>query len=127
MKLYLINLGMTLSILCFYFGYTVRIKNNTLHRIVNSIGIFFNLAAAVFLLSGKYLMGGIESMGIVPLVPLWAVNVHRFFAAISLLLMLSMGITGYLRKIDIHKKLHLSFLILYTIIYISGMIIFQNA
>ena len=127
MKLYLINLGMTFSILCFYFGYTVRLKNNTLHRIVNSIGILFNLAAAVFLLSGKYLMGGIESMGIVPLVPQWAVDVHRFFAAISLVLMLSMGITGYLRKIETHKKLHFSFLILYTIIYVSGMIIFQNA
>jgi hypothetical protein len=126
MKLYIINAGMTLSILCFYIGYLVRIKNNSLHRIINSIGIFFNLSAAVFLLSGKYLMGGIEAMGIVPLVPLWAVNVHRFFALISLILMLSMGITGYLRKTKLHKQLHLYFLFLYTIIYISGMLIFQN-
>jgi hypothetical protein len=126
MKLYLINTGMTLSILCFYLGYLARIKNNSLHRIINSIGIFFNLSTAVFLLAGKYLMGGIESMGIVPLVPLWAVNVHRFFALISLILMLSMGITGYLRKTKIHKQLHLVFLFLYTIIYISGMLIFQN-
>jgi len=126
MKLYIINAGMTLSIVCFYIGYLVRIKNNSLHRIINSIGIFFNLSAAVFLLSGKYLMGGIEAMGIVPLVPLWAVNVHRFFALISLILMLSMGITGYLRKTKLHKQLHLYFLFLYTIIYISGMLIFQN-
>ena len=103
MKLYLINAGMTFSILFFYLGYLARIKNNSLHRIINSIGIFFNLSAAIFLLSGKYLMGGIEAMGIVPLVPLWAVNVHRFFALISLILMLSMGTTGYLRKTKLHK------------------------
>jgi hypothetical protein len=127
MNLYIINIGMTISIVCFYLGYSQRLKNNKLHRIINSIGISSNLLAAIFLLTGKYLLGGIETMGIVPLVPEWAVHVHRFFAAISLVLMLTMGFTGYTRKIEIHKKIHLIFLILYSIIYISGLLIFQNA
>jgi hypothetical protein len=127
MNLYIINIGMTISIICFYLGFSQRIRNNKLHRIINTIGISSNLIAAIFLLTGKYLLGGIETMGIVPIVPDWAVHVHRFFAAISLVLMLTMGFTGYKRKIEIHKKLYLIFLILYSIIYISGLLIFQNA
>ena len=126
MNLYIINTGMTLSIILFYAGYFQRIKNNYLHRIINSIGILANLSAAVYLLLGKYIFGGIESMGILSVVPEWAVNTHRFFAAISLILMLIMGYTGYKRKTDIHNKIHKIFLLLYTIIYISGMLIFTN-
>ena len=126
MNLYIINTGMTLSIILFYAGYFQRIKNNDLHRIINSIGILANLSAAVYLLLGKYIFGGIESMGILSVVPEWAVNTHRFFAAISLILMLIMGYTGYTRKTDIHNKIHKIFLLLYTIIYISGMLIFTN-
>ena len=126
MSLIFINSGMTLSIICFYLGYSQRMRNNLFHRIFNSVGIFFNLSTAVYLLLGKYAMGGVESMGIEAIVPPWAVHVHRFFAAISLILMLGMGYTGFMKKIEIHKKLHMSFLVLYSIIYISGMIIFRN-
>lgn len=126
MPLYLIHTGMTLSILCFYGGYSLRLSNNKWHRILNSTGIFFNLISAAYLLFGKYISGGIDSLGIEPIVPSWGVHVHRFFAAISLLLMLAMGFTGYTRKRELHKKLHYTFLTMYTIIYISGLLIFKN-
>lgn len=127
MSLVLINTGMTLSIIFFYLGYSQRVRNNRYHRILNTIGILFNLSTAVYLLLGKYALGGIESMGIEAIVPQWVVHVHRFFAAISLVLMLGMGYTGYTRKVEIHRKLHLSFLVLYSVIYLSGMILFRNS
>lgn len=94
---------MTISILCFYAGYFFRHSNNRLHRILNTAGVLFNLAAAVFLLSGKYLMGGVEAMGIVPVVPPIVVIIHRICASIALVLMLTMAYSGIQRKKEIQK------------------------
>jgi len=126
MNLYLINAGMTLSLLCFYLGYYYRAKNNSAHRILNLTGVILNLATAVFLLAHKYMLYGIEGAGIFPTVPILVINIHRFFAAISLVLMLLMAYTGITRKTEIHKKLHYIFLPLYTIVFISGLFIFET-
>lgn len=126
MHLFLINSGMTVSILLFYSGFYFRKKNNKLHRILNSIGILVNLVTAIFLLVGKHMLGGIESMEIVAITPQIIVDIHRFFAAISLVLMLLMGYSGWKRNIELHKKTSRVFLFLYTTIYISGLIIFQT-
>lgn len=125
MNLFLLNLGMTLSLLCFYVGYFFRFKNNRLHRIINTIGVLCNLAAAVFLLSWKYMLGGLEPMGIVAVVPPIVVIIHRICASIALILMLAMAFSGMTGKKEIHKKLHKIFLILYTVVFISGLFIFQ--
>lgn len=125
MDLYIINTGMSLSIVCFYLGYYYRFSNNARHRTLNTLGIVFNLLAAVYLLVKKYLMGGVEAMGIIAIVPEWAVLTHRFFAGVALLLMLAMGYTGWMRKKEVHRKLHFVFLSLYTIIFLSGLSIFK--
>ncbi|HMV42167.1 MAG TPA: DUF420 domain-containing protein [Leptospiraceae bacterium] len=126
MNLYLINAGMTLSILCFYIGYYFRRSNNTLHKRINLLGILFNLATAVFLLIHKYLINGIEAAGIFPSVPITIVNIHRAFAFLSLILMLLMGYTGITKNAKLHKKIHFIFLPLYTIVFISGLFIFET-
>jgi hypothetical protein len=68
MNLYLINAGMTISVICFYIGYYFRNSNNQLHRKINIAGVLVNLATALFLLTHKYLMNGIEAAGIFPTV-----------------------------------------------------------
>ncbi|MCB1176031.1 MAG: DUF420 domain-containing protein [Leptospiraceae bacterium] len=126
MNLLILNTGMTISIALFYIGFYFRFKNNSIHRLVNTLGVLFNLASAVFLLYWKYMGGGIEAMGIFPIVPTYVVLIHRFFAALSLLMMLTMAYTGWKRKKEVHKKLHKIFLIIYTIVFISGLIIFES-
>ena len=126
MNLYLINAGMTLSLLCFYLGYYFRTSNNSLHRKINVAGVVLNLATAIFLLAHKYLFDGIEAAGIFPTVPNTVIQVHRFFASVSFVLMLVMAYTGITKKAETHKKLHIFFLPLYTIVFISGLFIFET-
>jgi len=124
--LFLVNGLMTLSILCFYSGYYFRVKNNSLHRRVNTLGIIFNLSAAIFLITVKYAFGGVEAFSIFPSFDRIYIDIHRLFALISLVLMLGMAYTGYTKKKRIHLKLHFVFLPLYTIVYISGLFLFQT-
>ena len=126
MNLYLINAGMTISVICFYIGYYFRKSNNQLHRKINIAGVIVNLATALFLLTHKYLMNGIEAAGIFPTVSPTIILIHRFFAAVSLVIMLTMAYTGITRKAETHKKLHFIFLPLYTIVFISGLFIFET-
>ena len=124
--LFLIHGLMTASVVSFYLGYSSRYKNNKLHRLSNTIGVLFNLTAAIYLLYMKYMLGGVEANGIFPAVPRQIIDIHRFFAAIALVLMLVMAYSGYAKKRVLHRKLHYVFLPLYTIVYISGLFIFQT-
>jgi uncharacterized membrane protein YozB (DUF420 family) len=126
MSLLIINIGMTISILCFYIGYFFRIKNNQLHRRINFIGVIANLGTAIFLLTHKYILDGIEGAGIYPRVQIEIVHIHRAFATLSLILMLAMAFTGIIHKKEIHKKIHYFFFPIYTLVYISGLFIFGS-
>ncbi|EID99716.1 MULTISPECIES: hypothetical protein [Leptospira] len=126
MSLFLINTGMTLSILFFYTGYWFRFRNNRLHRIFNSGGILFNLATALYLLGLKYLGEGIEQSGLIATVDKLYIDIHRAVAAITLILMLLMGWSGLTRKKEFHRKLHFIFLPLYTLVYLSGLFLFRS-
>ncbi|TGL60551.1 hypothetical protein [Leptospira sarikeiensis] len=126
MSLFLINTGMTLSILFFYVGYWFRVRNNRLHRAFNSAGIFFNLSTAVYLLGLKYLGDGIEQSGVIATVDKVYIDIHRAIAAVTLILMLLMGWSGFTRKKGFHRKLHFIFLPLYTLVYISGLFLFRS-
>lgn len=126
MSLFLINTGMTLSILFFYAGYWFRFRNNRLHRIFNSGGILFNLATALYLLGLKYLGEGIEQSGLIATVDKLYIDIHRAVAAITLILMLLMGWSGLTRKKEFHRKLHFIFLPLYTLVYLSGLFLFRS-
>jgi uncharacterized membrane protein YfcA len=117
---------MSLSVFCFYFGYYFRFKNNQLHRYANTFGVIFNLSAAVWLLVIKYMFGGVEGFEIFPSVSRIYIDIHRFFAAIALVMMLIMAFSGYAKKRNLHRKLHYVFLPLYTIVYISGLFLFQT-
>lgn len=126
MALFWINSLMTASIVAFYLGYTFRISNLTLHRVLNTSGMIFNLLAAVYLLAIKYLLGGITEHQIYPTMAPIVIIIHRIFASISLLMMLLMGYSGWKRNRTFHVKLHYIFLPLYTIVYISGLFLFQS-
>ncbi|MGE8721494.1 hypothetical protein ACO2KH_09190 [Leptospira terpstrae] len=126
MALFLVNSLMTISIIGFYLGYFFRKTDQKRHRLFNTMGILANLSAAVYLLSIKYLLGGIAEHQIYPTAPEIIIHTHRFFAAIALLLMLCMGYLGWKRKRNLHVKLHYIFLPLYTIVYISGLFLFQS-
>ncbi|MCG6143380.1 hypothetical protein [Leptospira bandrabouensis] len=126
MALFLVNSLMTISIIGFYLGYFFRKSDQKRHRFFNTIGILANLTAAVYLLDMKYLLGGIAVHQIYPAAPENIIHIHRFFAAIALVLMLCMGYLGWKRKRNLHVKLHYIFLPLYTIVYISGLFLFQS-
>lgn len=125
-NLAMIHTGMTLSIICFVLGYFYRKKDRKLHVYFNGSGIIFNITTAIYLLSLKYLLGGLEKANIYPAVPGWVVVTHRFFAAIALISMLAMLFSAILQKMEFHKKLHYFFLPLYIIIYLSGLFIFTG-
>ncbi|TGK39261.1 hypothetical protein EHQ12_02730 [Leptospira gomenensis] len=127
MILTLINLGMALSVLCFYTGYYFRFRKNRIHRIVNLIGAAFNLTTALSLLFVKYVGGGLEAAGILPNADRWVIDTHRAFAALALVLMLLMVWSGIFRKKEFHRKLHYIFLPLYTVIFLSGLVLFRSA
>ncbi|EOQ96226.1 hypothetical protein LEP1GSC195_2685 [Leptospira wolbachii serovar Codice str. CDC] len=126
MALFLVNSLMTISIIGFYLGYFFRKTDQKRHKVFNSLGILANLSAAVYLLGMKYLLGGIAEHQIYPTAPEIIIHTHRFFAAIALILMLCMGYLGWKRKRNLHVKLHYIFLPLYTIVYISGLFLFQS-
>lgn len=123
----IVNSLMTLSVIAFYIGYFFRKSNNGIHRWVNSFGVVANLIAAVFLLLVKYELGGLEAYSIYPAVDRWIIDTHRFFAACSLILMLVMSYFGISRNRNLHYKLHFVFLPLYTLVYLSGLVIFQSS
>ncbi|MDV6236609.1 hypothetical protein CH379_013345 [Leptospira ellisii] len=127
MVLTLINLGMALSVLCFYTGYYFRFRKNGIHRLVNLIGASFNLTTALGLLYIKYAGGGLEAAGILPNTDRWVIDTHRAFAALALVLMLLMVWSGIVRKKEFHRKLHYIFLPLYTAIFLSGLVLFRSA
>ncbi|MCG6192254.1 hypothetical protein LFX25_03245 [Leptospira sp. FAT2] len=127
MILTLIHVGMTLSVLCFYTGYYFRFRKNLLHRIFNLAGASFNLTTAFSLLYVKYLGGGLENAGILPAVDRWIIDTHRMFAILTLVLMLLMVWSGITRKKEFHRKLHYIFLPLYTVIFLSGLVLFRSA
>ena len=106
LHLTLINAGMTLATILIYTGYFFRKSNNPLHRKLNTTAILLVVITAAYLLAGKYLMNGISAMNIYPIVPRWAVNVHRAFAAINLVMLLLMGYTGWKRNRELHKRIH---------------------
>ncbi|EPG73545.1 hypothetical protein LEP1GSC058_3960 [Leptospira fainei serovar Hurstbridge str. BUT 6] len=126
MPFLLINLGMTISIILFYLGYWFRFRNNRLHRIFNIAGMGFNLAAAIYLLTLKYLFGGMDAAGFIPVVDRLIIDIHRGVAAVTLVLMLLMGWSGITGKKRFHRKLHFVFLPLYTIVYLSGLFLFRS-
>ncbi|TGM60187.1 hypothetical protein [Leptospira adleri] len=126
MILTLINVGMAFSLLSFYAGYYFRFRKNLLHRIFNLLGTSLNLLTAVGLLYVKYLGGGLENAGIIPTVDRWIIDTHRAFAVLTLVLMLLMAWSGITRKKEFHRKLHYIFLPLYTVIFLSGLVLFRS-
>jgi len=124
---FLVDLGMTVSVLLFGTGYVFRRKNNRLHRILNGLGMACNLASAVVLLVAVHAIygGDARAAGFVPGVPGWVILSHRILATVTLLMMLAMGWTGIRRNRTLHIAIHRFFIPSYLIVYISGLLIFQ--
>lgn len=125
MSLNLIHIGMTISVICFSVGYYFRIKNNVVHVVCNVFGTGFSLMTAVYLLTMKYGLGGLDLFGIVPAVDESIIIAHRILAFMAFTLMLGMALTGITRNTSLHRKLQYLFIPLYLIVYISGLFIFK--
>lgn len=125
MSLYLIHIGMTISVICFGIGYYFRIKNNVIHIVSNIFGVGFNLMTSAYLLTMKYGFGGLDLFGIEPAVDPWIIQIHRTLATIALFLMIGMAMTGITRKRNLHVRLHFFFIPVYLIVYTSGLFIFK--
>lgn len=123
----LVNVGMTVSVIFFVVGYIFRRQVST-HRILMICGVLTNLASAGILLVAVYVFyaGDHRLAGFVPTVPAWAILVHRVLASAAFLLMLAMAITGALRVRKWHVRLHYFFLPLYLLVYITGLLFFNN-
>ena len=116
-----IQIVMGLSVFCFWDAYFIRKKSNMAHRALAIIGVLSNLFGAVYLVYHVHF----EKISIVSAYPETLVIIHRVVAALVTVLMVLMAYTGITRKREIHIRLHMIFLISYSIIYISGLILFQ--
>lgn len=126
MVYYLVNIGMTLSVLFFGLGYWKR-KDVDLHRRWMVLGVLANLATAVLLVVTVHLFSGgdMVSAGFHPTVADHWVLTHRILAVLAALLMIAMAVTGAMRKRKIHVTMHYIFIPLYLVVYISGLFMFE--
>lgn len=118
---------MTLSVLFFAAGYWKR-KEVTIHRMWMGLGVLANLVTAVLLVVAVHVFSGgnMQTAGFQPTVePHWVLT-HRIIAVVAALLMLTMAVTGALRKRKIHVALHYVFIPLYLIVYVSGLFMFET-
>lgn len=92
-------------------------------------GILANITTAVILVTGIHVFyeSSMELAGFIPVVPSWVVTTHRAVAVITFLVMLAMLYTGAKRMRSLHIKLHIPFIMLYLIVYFSGLFIFKGA
>ena len=126
MVYYLVNAGMTLSVLFFAAGYWKR-KQMNVHRMWMGLGVLTNLLTAVLLVVAVHAFAGgdMKTAGFHPTVaPVWILT-HRLIAVVAALTMLAMAVTGAMRKRKIHIALHYVFIPLYLIVYVSGLFMFE--
>lgn len=109
-----------MGLILFVLAYLVRLKNRKLHMIFAVIATFLTLIAALHLvLNVHFFNRPVES----PYPKFW-VNLHRFMASITAILMLIMFFTGIFRLRKWHIGLHRVFLFLYGIVFVSGWVLF---
>ena len=127
MTYWLVNIGMTMSVVSFTVGFYFR-KQTGKHRIWMSLGILFNLVTAIGLVVSVHLFhgGDFVAAGFYPVVPPWAILCHRILATLTVLLMLAQAFTGIIRNRKWHLRIQRLFVPLYLIIYVSGLLIFTN-
>ncbi|MCB1175446.1 MAG: DUF420 domain-containing protein [Leptospiraceae bacterium] len=128
MAYWIVTSGMSVASLCFAVGLYTR-KNRSSHRLWMSAGIACVLSAAVALLASIYLFGDGDrsAAGFYPTVDEFWITIHRLIAAIATVLMLFMAGTGYFRKADWHRRAAIWFILLYSIVYFSGLFLFESA
>ncbi|MBR31134.1 MAG: hypothetical protein CMN77_07445 [Spirochaetaceae bacterium] len=126
MVYYLVNAGMTLSVLFFATGYWKR-KQMNVHRIWMGLGVLANLVTAVLLVVAVHAFAGgdMKNAGFHPTVASHWILTHRVIAVVAALLMLAMAATGAMRKRKVHIALHYVFIPLYLIVYVSGLFMFE--
>ena len=120
---------MSLATLCYAFGYALRHRNNPLHRKVMLTGFLLTLAIAVVLVGGVQIFGA----GYRP--AFWLVDwvgdarartvllVHRGFATVTLVLLLTQVYSG-IRRLPLHSKIYPFTILFWIVSYVSGMFIF---
>ena len=125
-----VKLVFTLATLLYVIGFAMRIRNNALHRKLMVSGFLCTIGIAVVLVVGVYGFGGTYapamwltemtgSVGNAKIVLL----VHRAVATITLVVLVVQVVTG-LKRHPLHKRLFKAVIPLWTITYVSGLIIF---
>ncbi len=125
--LILVNTGMTISVIFFTLGYIFR-KRLKLHRPFMIMGIASNLISALILLVSVYVFHGGDRVaaGFIPVVsPFW-ILVHRFLASTAFVLMFAMAYTGLRHDRLRHVRLHYIFIVLYLVVYLTGLFFFRS-
>lgn len=111
---------MGVSLAMFWVAAIMLQYKRKLHPLFAIMGVIANLVASV------YLVYRVHADGITIASPYesYIVNAHRALATLTAVAMLVMAYSGITKKFKLHRKLAKPFLIAYTIIYISGYIIF---
>ena len=115
----IVQIGMGISLAFFFFSriFSRKVK---LHIPLALFWVGFNLVSSVFLVKMVHWNGFVIDSDF----PVWVVNTHRVFATCIALMMIGMLYTGARRKRRVHVKMHFWFLTAYTIVFISGWILF---
>jgi len=117
--------GMTATLILFGRGWLLR-REERRHRRFMTAGIVLNLMTALLLVGSIYGFhdGDAGRAGFLSCyASIWTVS-HRLLATLTAVLMLLLGLTGYWRRGNIHRRLQVFFIPLYLIVYFSGLVLF---
>lgn len=125
-----VKLVMTFATLAYAFGYAMRHRNNSLHRLSMSLGFLLTLGIAVVLVVGVQAFGAgyrpaywlVEWLGSDSRARM-VLLVHRGIATVALLLLIAQVVSG-IRRLPLHGRLYPFTIIAWIVSYVSGMFIF---
>lgn len=111
---------MGISTVLLWMGYFTR-HRTAIHQMLGILAVTISMAGAVHLVVGVHLLGReIECRA-----PLWAAGIHRMAATVVFLMMLMMAYTGLRGNRAWHIRWHKRFLLAYTMVYLSGVLLFR--
>jgi uncharacterized membrane protein YozB (DUF420 family) len=127
--IFAVKLSMTLATLCFAFGYSLRHRDNRLHRRVMALGFALTVAIAAILVIG------VQGFGAGYRPAYWLIEwlgetgartvllVHRAIATCAFLLLATQAYSGA-RRLPLHGALYPFTILAWLVSYVSGMFIF---
>ena len=129
--IYMLNIGLGVASALFVAAYILaRKKIQPLHQYLAASATIITvvIGLALIVIVRFVNAGSLPESGVVP--HDWAhiayIIIHRIIASIAFVMMLMMAYLGARRRIELHKRLALPFLILYLVVYLSGLLLFKG-